>query len=189
MRIPTQKNSKKVFAVIAAIAALLLIAFATVYYFKIGPFSPDQNTSIDLNPATEDQKATGDDIKQSNLEQINAGKENTGSDPSPAPQPVEGSDKKSVGMEISAANQTETTLQVRTFIQTVTNTGTCGLSMRNIQGATYTATAEVQPLSSTTTCKGFDIPLTQLTPGTWTITIDFSNDNLTASTSKEITVK
>jgi hypothetical protein len=189
MRIQTNKSNKKVFVIIATILALLLISLSAAYYFKVGPFSPNQNDSVNLDPATEDQKTTGNDIKQSSLDQINAGKENTGSDPSPAPQPVEGSDKKSVGMEITAANQTDTTLQVRTFIQTVTNNGSCNLSMTNTQGATYTAAAGVQALSSTTTCKGFDIPLSQLAPGVWTITIDFSNDSLIATISKEVTIK
>ena len=189
MHIPTNKSNKKAFAIIATAAILLLAMTATAYYLKVGPFNNPLSDSINLEPATKDQKSTGDNIKESTLEQTNAGKENTGSDPSPAPQPVEGSDKKSVGMEISAANQTDTTLQVRTFIQAVTTTGACNLAMKSTHGATYTATADVQPLSSTTTCKGFDVPLTQLTPGAWTISIDFSNNTLTASTSKEITIK
>jgi hypothetical protein len=61
--------------------------------------------------------------------------------------------------------------------------------MKSTQGLSHTAAAGVQALSSTTTCKGFDIPLDQLAPGAWIITIDFSNDSLIASTSKEITIK
>lgn len=189
MRISTNKSNKKIFIIITAALVLLTIGVGAAYYFKVGPFAPVLNDSVNLDPASDEQKATGDDIKQNSLDQVDDGKSNTGSDPSPAPQPVEGNDKKSVGMEITAANQTDTALQVRTFIQTVTNTGTCSLSMKNSQGATYTATADVQALSSTTTCKGFDIPLSQLSPGPWTIIIDFSNDSLTASTSKEVTVK
>ena len=189
MQIRTTKSSKKISIIIIAIIVVILAATAAAYHYKLGPFVSRQKNSINLNPPTKDQKAAGNDIKQSTLNQTNGGKESTGSDPSPAPQPVVGNDKKSVGMDITATNQTDTTLQMRTLIQTVTNSGTCSLSMKSTQGATYTATAGVQAQSSTTTCKGFDIPLTQLTSGTWTISINFSNESLTASTSGEVTIK
>lgn len=189
MRIPTNKSNKKIFAIISVFLILLLATSVAAYYFKVGPFSQNINESVNLDPATDDQKNTGNNIKQHSLEQINSGKDNTGSDPSPAPQPVEGSDKKSVGMEISAANQNDSTLQIRTFIQTITSTGKCDLLMKNAQNMTYTANVDVQALSSTSTCKGFDVPVDQLSPGIWTVTINFSNDTLTASTSKEITIK
>lgn len=189
MRIPTNNSNKKIITIIIAAIVLILGATAAAYCLKVGPFSSKANNSVNLEPATEDQKTTGSDIKKNTLEQVNAGKESTGSDPSPAPQPVEGSSKKSVGMEISAANQTASMLQVRTFIQTVTSTGTCKLSVKNAQGTEFTATADTQALSSTSTCKGFDIPLDKLSPGVWNIVIDFSNDNLIASTSKEVTIK
>lgn len=189
MRIPTKKNQKKI--LIAVIAAVLIVAavVGVLYYFKVGPFAPQLSDTVNLKPASKEDKATGSDIKKSSLDQVTGGKQNTSSDPSPDPQPIQGSDKKSVGMEITATNQTSTSLQVRTFIQTITNNGTCNLTAKNSQGTAYTATAGVQAQSSTTTCKGFDIPLSELNTGTWTVTIDFSNDNLIASTSKEITIK
>lgn len=189
MHIPTRKSNKKVIIIVAAILLAALGATYAAYHFQTGPFSPQPHNSVNLDPATTDQKAAGNDIKQSTLNQVENGKESSGSDPSPAPQPIEGSDKKSVGMEITAANQTATTLQVRTFIQTVTSTGTCTITMKNSQGMTYANTVDTQALSSTTTCKGFDIPLDQLSSGTWTINIDFNNDTLIASANKEITIK
>jgi len=189
MHIPTRKSNKKAIMIVAAVLLLILGSAYGAYHFQVGPFSPKSHNSVNLDPASTDQKTTGNDIKQSTLNQVESGKANTGSDPSPSPQPVEGSDKKSVGMEITAANQTDSTLQVRTFIQTITSTGTCTIVMKNSQGMTYTNTVDTQALSSTTTCKGFDIPLSQLSSGAWTITINFSNDTLVASTSKEITIK
>lgn len=189
MRIPTSKSNKKILVIITAVTTILLATAAITYHLKAGPFAARMSDTSNLDPATDDQKTTGNDIKQSTLEQVDGGKESTGSDPSPAPQTITGSDKKLVGMEISAANQTDTTLEVRSFIQTVTNSGMCSLLVKNPQGATYIATAEVQALSSMTTCKGFNVPLNQLSAGTWTIVIDFANDNLTANASKEITIK
>lgn len=185
----TSKNYKKIFAAVSVGIIILVASSVAAYYFELGPFNSRTNESVNLEPAKEEEKSTGSDTKQSTLEQNNAGKHNTGSDPSPAPQPVEGSNKKSVGMEISAANQTDTSLQVRTYIQTVTDTGVCSLSIKNANGVTYTATADVQALASTTTCKGFDIPVEKLSPGRWTVVINFSNDNLIASATKVVVIK
>lgn len=189
MQIRKTKKIKKIIIITIAIIIVLLAATATAYHYKLGPFVSHKNNSINLNPPTSEQKAAGNDVKQNTLNQTKDGKGNTGSDPSPAPQPVAGSDKKSVGMDITATNQTDTALQIRTFIQTVTNSGTCSLSMKNSQGLLYTATTGVQAQSSTTTCKGFDVPIAQLSSGVWTISISFSNDSLTASTNGEVTIK
>ncbi len=189
MQIHTTKKSKKILIIIVTIVVVALAATAAAYHYKLGPFVSHKNNSINLAPPTSNQKAAGNNIKQSTLNQTHSGKESTSSDPSPAPQPVVGSDKKSVGMDITATNQTDTTLQIRTLIQTVTNSGTCSLSMKSTQGATYTASVGVQAQSSTTTCKGFDIPLTYLTSDTWTISITFSSNSLIASTSGEVTIK
>ncbi|MNY56713.1 hypothetical protein D3C86_1928200 [compost metagenome] len=61
--------------------------------------------------------------------------------------------------------------------------------MTGPQAKTYTATVAVQALPSSSTCKGFDVPLDNLSSGAWTIKINFNNDELTASTSKEIIIE
>lgn len=188
MKIPQPKNTRPLTLTLLSAIGLILIGVTVAYYFKIGPFNNQLNDSINLNEATQEEKNTGAGIKQQSIKSSND-KTQTGSDPSPAPQPIEGSDKKTVGMEVSAVSQGDSTIQIRALIQTITNTGTCSLSMKSTQGLTYTATADVQALSSSTTCKGFDIPLNQLTPGTWTTSIDFSNTTITASTEKEVIVK
>jgi hypothetical protein len=92
-------------------------------------------------------------------------------------------------MEITAANQDESTLHIRTLIQTVASSGTCTLNMTGPNNKQYSASVDVQSLPSSTTCKGFDIPLTSLTPGTWKIAIEFNNETLLASTTKEVVIK
>jgi hypothetical protein len=157
---------------------------AGLYYFKSGPFSTPDKASIEENKA-------GNEIKKRSLEQTTDDNDKTqvGSDPAPNPQPIEGSSKQSVGMEITAANQDESTLHIRTLIQTVASSGTCTLNMTGPNNKQYSASVDVQSLPSSTTCKGFDIPLTSLTPGTWKIAIEFNNETLLASTTKEVVIK
>lgn len=188
MKIIQTTNTKKIVVIASAITILLAATIAYAYYSKIGPFTTHSNDSINLNKPTKDELETGERIKEQSVIP-DGGKSASGSDPAPDPQPIEDSDKKSVHAEITVANQNESTLQVRTLIQTVTSMGTCTISMDGPQGKIYTSTADVQALASSSTCKGFDIPLDQLSPGTWVLSLNYESTDIIASASKEITIK
>ncbi|MFZ2835777.1 MAG: hypothetical protein WAZ21_00450 [Candidatus Saccharimonadales bacterium] len=189
MKINQSNNTKKIIF-ISLVAILILGALSTVaaHYYKVGPFASNVDDSINLSKPSEDELKNGSDTKQQTVDS-DENKNQTGSDPAQEPQPIENSDKKSVHAEITAANQDESYLRVRTLIQTVASSGACTLVMTGPQAKAYTATAAVQALPSSSTCKGFDIPLDNLSSGAWTIKIDFNNDELTASTSKEIIIE
>lgn len=189
MKIIQPKNPKKI--VLLALIALILVGILTSYafYFKVGPFSSNNNDSINLDKPTNEQVKAGDQTKKQTIDQVNEKDNNVGSDPALEPEAIEGSDKKTVNMEITAANQNNSILQIRTLIQAIVSTGECTLSMKGPHGATYAAKAEVQALASSSTCKGFDIPLEQLATGVWIITVDFNNPELTTSAIKEIEIK
>lgn len=186
----TQSNNTKRIAIISIVSILTLGALgaATAFYFEVGPFTPKVDDSINLNKPSENELKSGSDAKQQTVES-DGSKNQTGSDPAPEPQPVENSDKKSIHAEITAANQDESFLYIRTLIQTITSSGTCTLVMTGPQGKTYTTETAVQSLPSSSTCRGFNIPLANLSQGTWTIKVDFNNDELAASASKEVTIK
>lgn len=77
---------------------------------------------------------------------------------------------------------------IRTSLSTVTNSGRCYLTMKRTGGGTYTAQAGVQALPSSSTCKGFDVPMSSLRSGTWTITIKYQNGSVTSTAAKEIVI-
>lgn len=178
-----QRNSYKKYTKTIAIVGLVLFAcltlLATTYALHLWPFSASTSTtSSDISPAQlEDSKPITEDDK-----------DQAGSDPLPEPQPIEGSDKRSIGAEITSINQDSTELHIRTILQTVTNSGACTITMTHTDGKVFSQSVDVQALSSSTTCKGFDIQLSELGAGSWTTLLEFSNDSLTASTSKNITV-
>jgi hypothetical protein len=135
------------------------------------------------SPATKDQIEAGQTIKDTSIK--NGGQ--TGSDRPPAPSSqADGKDK--VEVMITAANQTDTQLQVRTMISTVTTTGSCTLVLS--QGDTrITRDANVQAASSTTTCMGFDIPISELGSGSWNLTVNFENDTLIGTSSRSVSLR
>jgi hypothetical protein len=52
-----------------------------------------------------------------------------------------------------------------------------------------TKTAAVQALPSNATCKGFDIPVSELVPGNWQAALHFENDTLTGDTTRGIVIQ
>ena len=188
MKIQTKNTHKK--KIMLAVVSLLLLSatiLAYAYYTKSGPFQQDSLTK----PATKDEKVAGIDAKKQSLDTLENAKSKTssGSDPLPAPTPSENGGKSTIGMEITAANQNGDTLNIRTLIQTISSTGTCSLEMTGPNGNKYTATTEVYALPSSTTCKGFDIPTTELTTGDWTISVTFENEKVKGTATKQVTIQ
>jgi len=189
MKLNQKNTSKKKKLIIAGSILLIIIvgAIGAAAYYKVGPFKTSDD-SVNLKPPTTDQKKAGDSAKQNTVNPTgNKESGSTGSDPLPPPI-QNGSSKPTVGADITAANQNSDVLQVRMLIQAVTSAGTCTLSMTGPGNRTYLATASVQAQPSSTTCKGFDIPISSLAPGSWAITINFSNDDYTATASKQVSI-
>ena len=93
-------------------------------------------------------------------------------------------------MSITAAtvDKSTATLYVRSLIQTISSNGTCTLSMRHSSGRIYSNSAGSQAGPSTSSCKGFNVPLSQLTPGKWTITIRYEDATVTGAAEGEVTI-
>lgn len=183
MKILRQKNKAKTLSIVLACVVILAGGLAAAYYFKLGPFSNGQQSA-----QTEKENKTGSDIKKQSVDNSSKGTQ-TGSDPSPAPKPIPGTTKSSVGADITSVNQDESSLHIRMLIQAVTSSGTCTLTMTGPQQKTYSTSVGVQALPSTSTCKGFDVPVSQLLAGDWKISITFSSETLTATTTKNVTVR
>lgn len=76
-------------------------------------------------------------------------------------------------------------VRVQTTINKVTNTGKCVLTVS--KGATVkTFTAGTQALSDYSTCKGFEIKKSILSPGTWRLSIKFNDLSTEGSASTDI---
>ena len=80
------------------------------------------------------------------------------------------------------------TIYVRTLINYVSSTATCNLSMVGPNGKIYTATTETQAMASTSTCKGFNVPMSSLVAGKWTITVIVTDGQQKGSTTTEQTL-
>lgn len=195
MRIKKRNIPKK--ALVLGIIVPTLIAISTgtfVYLYKFNgsilgwqPNPIKELSTINYDQPTEEQKKAGEEVKQSTATGDSKPPAESGESklPAPSPQP---SGKGKVDITITAANQNGATLQLRSNILAITSTGTCTLTLTKA-GQVVTKTTGVQALSSSSTCQGFDIPTSELSPGTWTASLHFENNNLIAETTKTVTIQ
>ncbi|HEX6462226.1 MAG TPA: hypothetical protein VFZ58_03035 [Candidatus Saccharimonadales bacterium] len=186
------KNKKRVF--IACIAVVILLAGLATYLFAFkGTFfgwNPIIKTTHNYGDVpTSDQIKAGEAIEQQTDEASHSGENPNavGSERPPASTPDPNGGKAIVAIRISSVNQNDGLLQIRTLISSIISSGTCALVLQN-GSSVITKTAEVQALPSSATCKGFDIPLSDVPDGVWRATLTFENATLKGSETKDITV-
>lgn len=185
-------KSKRTPIVIAVVFVILLTASALTYVYAfdgnlLGWQKPQDDNSVNYDKPTEDQKSAGNQTKQNSIENENTKNGSSGSDPLPSPSP-QTNGKSVVGISITASSQSSSAYQVRSLISALTTNGTCSLKLIK-DSKTINKTSGVQALANSATCQGFDIPLNELEPGVWNLTLSFENDTLTGTTTSKITVQ
>ena len=174
MKIP-RKPSLKPSVVIAAIIGVAILGAGGVFAYQHftnqaseSQKAPDKQEEIPVTPTT--------------TPPAKGGQQNTPDEDPETPS----SDGPAI--TITAMNQNDGTLQIRSVIQAIWSDGTCTLSMTKASD-TVTREAALQPLPSTTTCQGFDIPVSDLSPGSWTVRITATNGTTTINTESETTIQ
>lgn len=179
---PTKKRNVKARAGII-IVVLLLAAAGFLYYahhFQTWPFQPKTIDShaddgVNYSKPTSEQSKIGNDIKETVGDAAKNG--NTGDQPSTTTIPV-----------TITAVQPGSTVYIRANIERVSSTGVCKLTMNGPSSKTYSASAPTQPLASSSTCQGFNVPMSNLTPGVWRISITVEDGSATGTATTEKTL-
>lgn len=188
MKLP-QTKSKKIILISLAVATVLALSAVTyVYAFNGSIFGWNNKTrtvnDVDYGNATDEQTKAGSEIKDNNQSDD---PNKVGSD-KPLDPKSNNSEKNTVPVAISAAGQNGSVAQIRTLISATVNDGTCTLTLT--QGTkSVTKTADIQSLPSSATCKGFDIPVSELSAGKWQVTVTYENSTIKSSASGSITVQ
>lgn len=194
MNIQNKKLSKKPLLIIAIAVALCAIGAATYVYAFDGNIlgwtsgASSRKNGIDYGKPTNEQIEGEKDITDRNIESSNNGEDanGVGSDRPQDPQP-QASGKSTVNLSITAANQNESVYQIRTLIGNITSEGGCTLTLTK-GSQVVTKTSGVQSLPSGSTCQGFNIPLSELSPGTWQLSIIFENSTVIGKSQRAIIV-
>jgi len=190
-----KRFNKKQLIIVGIIVALALISSfwyvvihnGSVFGWSLSPKNSSSNHGTDYTSPSSAQVTNGEKIKSNSLNDTSK-TGSSGSDIPPAPTPSTGG-KSTVQLTITAINQTNSTLQIRTLISSLNDGGTCALTATKTDAASITQTVNVQNLSNTSTCQGFDIPISQMSKGTWNITINYNSTTLAGSVSGMATVQ
>jgi hypothetical protein len=193
MNIAKQRISRKNVIIITIILVVAALAVYILWFkgsiFGWSPINSSTISSVNYDKPTGDQVTEGNSIKDQTSTSSNSGSDpnNVGSDRPAAPIIKPGDTKGTVTVTISAANQNDGFLQVRTLISAITSSGKCTLTLVK-NSVTITRVSDVQSLPSSSTCKGFDIPESELTAGTWQAKLLFENETIKGENTRVITV-
>ena len=195
MKIKKSRSRKKPILVITAIILILTLLGSIITYLYLGnslfgwsPFggsnsSDDNDSSINMSPATNEEIADGNNTKtQTVTETTKPGSENDTTNQQAA--------TSSYTVEITTARQSGSLVQIRSIISPVTTSGACTLTFTNSAGQSVVKTSGVQAASSYSSCSGFDVPSSEFpAAGSWTAAINYKNgsDSNSASAQVEVT--
>jgi hypothetical protein len=198
MKIQNKKTySKSKIIITSTILVILIISSLALYIYAFNGSifgwslsnKASQDSSINYEKPSDDQKKAGDTIKETsaNNESDSTKPGTSGSDQPQAPVPQDNG-KGKVEMTITSSSVNDGVLQLRSIISAISSTGTCTLTLSK-DGKTVTKTASVQALANASTCQGFNVNTSELSPGSWLASLHFENTTLLADTSKMITVE
>lgn len=126
-----------------------------------------------LETPTDEQVRAGNEAKLKTIENDKAGNQN---------------DDITSSLPVTvAATVSNRTLYIRSSIDALRITGTCDLSLIR-DTSKLNKSVPVQALAQSTTCQGFDIPLSELSSGEWTISLTVTSGDETGSATTKVTI-
>lgn len=193
MRINKNKSSKKLILTLIILTLIIVGSVGTyVYYLKnhtsnnvasstqteLSPDDPNYFAKPDKTPVPDIANSSGDPTNKIPSQSTPSGNDQETTTP---PGVITGS--------ITSKNKTSNTLQVRVLIDQILSTGTCKLTLTNkSMGATVVKSADILASPSSSTCKGFDIPLSELRSGTYDIIITITSESQTGTITGSISI-
>ena len=177
MKIKKKKETSTLKKTLIVVASLLLVGSMTYLVYGLVAHKNSQKNdtppnSIDYTPPTDEQKAAGDRQKEETTKE---------------PRDEITGDNRAINVTFTALNQVEGQVQIRTLIDAVSSDGNCTLTLTK-SGTTVTKQSGIQAGPNTSTCMGFNIPVSELSPGTWTVSANVVIGTQKGNATKDFTV-
>lgn len=177
----SNKHSKKI--LILAIVVLVAVgAFFVLRGHKATDSADSWQDGVNYRPPTEEEKNAGDEQKKQISEQSN--QTNT-----PSPQ-QQSQTKKSVDVQITDANQYNDIVEVRSFVQSYSEDGTCTITFTQDSEVVKRTTPGYKDVSSTI-CPTVDVKISDFpNSGQWQVVVSFESAHAKGqSVARTFTVK
>ena len=178
----TKKWISRIILVVLLIAAIVVCYFVWDAYFRDkktdepAPAQPSQVVAPD-NPDQPEQKQTVEpetDEKE---------KEKTGQYEGENPNKASG-----ITGVITYAGVSGSNLMIRVNIDQYLNGGTCSLGLKKDGNNIYSDTAPIVDSASTSTCEGFNVPVSSISSGKLNIVINITSGDKSGTITGEVTV-
>ena len=143
-------------------------------------FPPSNKTDTVISETTPVQK-TAEKEPETKEKESDDGKnlkQNEGEDPNSL---------DSLTGSVASANKNGENLSIRINIDQYLSNGTCTLHLEN-GSKTIKRSASIIPTASTSSCEGFDVPLSELYSGNWGIIIELSSDEKTGEIKGDVSI-
>lgn len=164
--------------------AVLIVAFAYGAYANgsgLWPFTKDEQSKAQQSQTQEPAADQTTNLPEDTVVPTDE------TSPKTPTQTEEEPKNSSVRASITSANQNGSKLQIRTLIETLSSEGTCTLTLEK-DDTKVTRTAGIQTLANSSTCKGFDEPVANLSPGTWNASIIINLPSGEIKLTKKVTI-
>lgn len=185
---PNKKINKNK-RIILILATVLLVVTSGYFVFayttkQTWPFTetPQQPTTTQL--ATDKTPSSDDPVEPPSHEA-------TDDNPTKTPPQFDGDNPDSspqLTVSINYMGVSGSTLSIRTTIDQSISSGTCKLVLSHTGAPSITKQAEIIANPSSATCMGFDIPISELSSGTWTATITVTGGSRQGTATKGISI-
>lgn len=176
MKITKRKNKKKMvlFVILILVLAVLVVRVAYIYTNKIDFFNQAKDNKTNTNITASRNNAN----------------DSTGTSPKTpkSNQADNGAATDKLDATITYMRQENDLLKIGVNIGTVTSVGECTVNLSNGR-TSVDYTAGIQPLASSSTCKGFEISTTGLAAGEWKISINIKSNNKGVVLEDNITIE
>lgn len=177
MKIKNKKDNKK--TIVAILIVVLLVACATAFYVyaKSTPKNESEPSLSSSDTSTEKSSKNTASPTDNNQPYPEDEKDKTNTDPQ-APTSTDTQTGKTTVSIVSSVTVSDGFVYIRGGINnTVDTSGTCFALLKSQSGATIKKDTTLLPSASTTDCKTIKIPLSELSTGKWTYTLNYSSTN------------
>ena len=171
------------------ILVLLLIAAIVVCYFVWDAYFRDKKTD-EPAPAQPSQVVTPDNPDQPEKKEESQTDSEVEKEKEKSTQYEGENPNKASGVTgvITYAGVSGSNLMIRVNIDQYLNGGNCSLTLTKDGNSVYTASASIIDSASTSTCEGFNVPVSGLSSGKYNIVININSGEKTGIISGEVTV-
>ena len=188
MIITNKKTSlKKPLLITAAVILILGLACVVYVYGLKGSIFGWSTSHSQITPNNNDAGAATSKPIGTGASQPTPSKTPNSSEQTQAPA-TQPDGSRLVDLSITSTSQTSSNYHIGVIIYSVEGNGTCTLTLSRQGYTTLSQTVGIQALASSTTCKGFDIPMSQLSAGTWRASIIFAGPSVNGSTAQDIQI-